>query len=377
MIEVDVQALVGIAVIVLLALIFYAVVVLRDVAHEVRDVTNRVAKLENVLDDDLTEIHHTLERKTPVASPSYLSDRSHRHGHYVNGTSTGYPDTTDRIATNHRHELPAHNRPRDPTGTGGHVDPETSPTDPTSECNADPQPDHASTDEAEPPQRDRPGGRNEETISRAEIGADPMPVRWDDRDHQRQRASTDVDGNPSSSPTNRGRFVTSTARPPWFATAIETPKVVIDGASQDGIAIDHPREYDDGETGSSDGNRPTDGAGETDDTAKFEFSETDVMDATDGDPHTAGAASSTRNRSADDVSASLLARTDRATIESIAAMMDTPLDDRNVTELFEMLLEEHGIETLQTRIEQYEATTTEAGGPSQENPKAGGSDGSS
>ena len=377
MIEVDVQALVGIAVIILLALIFYAVVVLRDVAHEIRDVTDRVAKLEDALDDDLTEAHHTLERKTPVASPSYPSDSSHRHGRHMSGTSAGHDDTTDRIATNQRHDPPAHNEPRDPTGTGDHDDPETTTTDPTSECDAEPRTNHASTDEAEPPRRDRPDGWNEETVSRAEIGADPMPVRWSNRDHQRQRSSTDADGAPSSSPTNHGRFATSTARPPWFATAIETPKVAIDGVSQDGIATDHPREHDDGETGSSDGDRTTDVAGEPDDAAKFEFSETEVMDATDGDPHTTGAAPSSQNRSANDVSASLLARTDRATIESIAAMMDTPLDDRNVTELFEMLLEEHGIETLQTRIEQYEATTPEADGPSQENPNADGIDGSS
>ena len=298
MIEVDVQVLVGITVIVSLALIVASVIVLQNVVLTVRNVANRVETLEVTLTGYLSESTQTPDRVSPITTPSLPDDPLHPAGRHESGST----DTTDAASP------------------------------------------------------DRTDGRDDASVSRAEIGADPMPVRVGGTDRKRQRSSTDTDDT-ARSHTNRDRFATSTTHPPWFATTMKTPKGTIDGVSGGGTASARTGIHEADETGPFGDERPATGTGQCEGSeATFAFSESDVVDSSCGDLHVESDSSSARDRSTCDVSASLLARTDRATIESIAATTDTSEDDRNVTELFEMLLEEHGLETLQARIERYEAS---------------------
>ena len=61
MVEVDVQILGGLAVTVFLALIFFGVVVLWDVALALGSVGDKIDKLELNIDDDLKDIGYALD----------------------------------------------------------------------------------------------------------------------------------------------------------------------------------------------------------------------------------------------------------------------------------------------------------------------------
>lgn len=83
MVQMDVQFLAGVAVTVFLALLFFAVVVLWDVALALRSVGDKIDKLEDNLDDDLTEIGHSLD------SMSNLSGGGGTQLHLSGGTISG------------------------------------------------------------------------------------------------------------------------------------------------------------------------------------------------------------------------------------------------------------------------------------------------
>ncbi|WP_254862865.1 AAA family ATPase [Halovivax gelatinilyticus] len=359
MVEVDVQILAGVAVTIFLALLFFATIVLWDVALALRGVADKVDKLEDTLDDNLTEIHHAIDGTggpgggtqlhlsgggTTISSgptPAQTAPGPHPHASTQSNDSRTDPQSTTESGTNPQSTTAAHSTQETP---------ETSTDAAETVADESPSSDSAESDETEP------------SRSRASMGADPTPVRGPDA--ARRHDSTDP--NP-----NRGRFVTSPDRTPWYATpldgdAISEATSVIAGELEAGDVVDEST--DDGEPTTEPSREPivlggqTSDDGPTDESNQPGESTSDNVDAsekpaddavTDGDDD-ATATRGTLNDDIDDESASLFDDLTREDLSTVADSVDEPpeADELTAAELFEALLEDLGLADLRTRVDE-------------------------
>lgn len=231
MVELDVQFLVGVAVTVYLALLFFGVVVLWDVALALRSVGDKIDKLEDNLDDDLTEIGHALD------GMSYGSGGGTQL-HLSGGTISSGPAQSQAATQQTRgdvtpqaepqptggaqagHQSPAGESPNRP-GAGDHRATEAAaPHGPTPAGEADRS---EVTDEASPGNEtagEDETDRDEEPA--AGTGPDEPEPETESADAEPSVGDAEEESEPDpDAKRNRGRFVTSPDRTPWYAIPID------------------------------------------------------------------------------------------------------------------------------------------------------------
>ncbi|WP_137290128.1 AAA family ATPase [Natronorubrum halophilum] len=236
MVEVDAQVLVGAAITVFLALMFFGVVVLWDVALALRSVGDKIDKLEDNVDDDLMDIAYSLDNisNAPGGNGTQLHLNS---GSISSGPATGQapgePTQQTRDAqteaadggprASQQRQQPVQNPQKTASAgvagtTGSSGDAAGGESDPDSDAvraGSD-----AGTTAAE----------RTEAVT-APVESDPTPTE-DDPDGEAERT------HPRAA-INRGRFITSPDRTAWYATpldreAIRTAEPLIAGELTDG-----------------------------------------------------------------------------------------------------------------------------------------------
>ncbi|MFC4543569.1 hypothetical protein ACFO5R_16705 [Halosolutus amylolyticus] len=227
MVEVDVQLLVGTAVTVFLALMFFGVVVLWDVALALRSVGDKVDKLEDSIDDNLTDIGHSLDGVSTGGGGTQL----HLSG---GGTISSAPGATQAQA---------------PQQSQGQAQPQSGPArgqaqPQGSRAAGRPQAPHAQQSGEQPPQHppSAENGSDEATEPDGDAAEDDAMEETEAvheaaaSDGVQDDASTPEETGPDvedeSEPTeetptdplverNRDRFATPADRTPWYATPID------------------------------------------------------------------------------------------------------------------------------------------------------------
>ncbi|MFC3958263.1 AAA family ATPase [Halovivax cerinus] len=241
MVAVDAQILGGVAVTVLLALLFFGVVVLWDVALALRGVADKVDKLEDTVDDDLTDLERAVAGSSGAGGPQVHL----RGGGTITpgGTHTA-PQADSRAQTTERPTQPSHvstpgqrsgaprsepraDRRTSPEARQANTGPDHRPTDGADERSDEPV--ESDTDVAERSESTDESPRDESTASRERLGADPTPVNRSHRD-PRETDSSRTDRDERSEVSNRGRFVASPDRTPWYRTELDRA-AVSDGRS--------------------------------------------------------------------------------------------------------------------------------------------------
>ncbi|AGB16168.1 hypothetical protein Halru_1561 [Halovivax ruber XH-70] len=269
MVAVDAQILGGVAVTVLLALLFFGVVVLWDVALAIRGVADKLDKLEDTVDDDLTDMERAVSGAPGGGGPQV---------HLSGGgtiTSGGSPRTQAGPHPSPRSDSPTGDPATDrrsPHAEGARTEPpDAARTDPSATARDQPEPSETTGPEAQDNTADPEPRR-----SRQSVGADPTPVRnasevaeWPASDAE-EVANAETDsadegstGSAEATPTgsdstpNWGRFITSPDRTPWYRTRIDWDAVAdgrspIAGELEAGDVEPTPTDGDGDETGPSD-----------------------------------------------------------------------------------------------------------------------------
>ncbi|WP_440769062.1 AAA family ATPase [Natronorubrum sp. DTA28] len=236
MVELDIQLLVGAAVTVFLALIFFGVVVLWDVALALRSVGDKIDKLEDNIDDDLMNIAHALDGISNGSnnggtqlhlSGGTISSGTQEQGQPTQGQPQG-PQQAPQQAANETVRQPSQ-QPRtgqqpSQAGDPGAVDGENEPSAPV-------------------------GGDGDGSLEQSADGtADADNVRADGDDVPTDESTSDDDAAESTAPSksvhsraerSRGRFTTSPDRTAWYATPLDRETIrssqpMIAGALTDG-----------------------------------------------------------------------------------------------------------------------------------------------
>ncbi|WP_152415771.1 AAA family ATPase [Halovivax asiaticus] len=310
MVAVDAQILGGVAVTVLLALLFFGVVVLWDVALAIRGVADKIDKLEDTVDDDLTEMERAVSGASGGGGPQvHLSGG----GTITSGGSSGAQAGPHPSS-----------RPDNPAGDPA-TDRRSPRTERTHSEHADvTRADASSTasDQSEPSdatERESHGRTDaERQRSRQSVGADPTPVRsaaetaaWSDAEEvanaetgsadEGSTASTDGTPNRGDSTPNSGRFITSPDRTPWYRTRIDWDAVVdgrspIAGELEAGNVEPTPTDTDGDETDPSDEPIVVDPDG----AATTEATPRDSQEANDWDDDASGESDGTDGLEAED-----------------------------------------------------------------------------
>ncbi|WP_247728672.1 AAA family ATPase [Halovivax limisalsi] len=404
--EVDVQILGGVAVTVLLALLFFATVVLWDISLALRGVGDKIDKLEDTLDDDITDLTHTVDGTagggtqlhlngggTTIGSGPDAGQVATAAGPHTAATGAGATRTEPSTASDHPaggHAADAATEPADSATDGVESSDETA---------ADPAETQVEEGESDAPPQP----------SRASLGADPTPVRGPNAPDRRpdESGATTADeasaADPAEAP-NRGRFVTSPDRTPWYATPLDRETIaanqsVIAGALESGSPDASAEEDGDDSTvtaeqepivlggtttpaaddaddpDTDDGVVTTDPVGDADSVAQADAAE--GAGAGDADADEEGTTAEEADSSAD-AGDSLLDRGSLSTdvdeeaasifdvvtedeLEAVARTTDgeEPVDDRTAAELFEALLEDLGLLELRTRLDEERQTRTD------------------
>ncbi|ELY62108.1 hypothetical protein [Natronolimnohabitans innermongolicus] len=311
MVEVDVQLLGGAAVTVFLALLFFGVVVMWDVALALRSVGDKIDKLEDSVDGDLTDINHTLDGISNAPGGGGGGTQLHlSSGTISSGPTAGQtqqppqagPSQRDASGPQHQTQSPnqqqAVQQPRQRGADDGErqpaanaVGPRESEFGPEPEPQSDPRRDpatagvegsetdesaeqavdaaaaaaasdvaghDATNDDGESPD-DRDGSESERddgSSSDAEAGTEPAASASE------PGADADADAIAESAhpaaERNRGRFVTSPDRTAWYAVdldheALRESEPAIAGELPDGsVSVDDADVIAAGPAGSGD-----------------------------------------------------------------------------------------------------------------------------
>lgn len=396
--EVDVQILGGVAVTVLLALLFFATVVLWDISLALRGVGDKIDKLEDTLDDDITDLTHTVDGTAGGGTQLHLNGGGTTIG---SGPGAGQVATaagphsaavTDDGTTPNPDTQPA----AAPEGTTRPEEPNGDVSEPTPD--ADDTAAQAPSDAAMAGVKPETEADSESHPSRASLGADPTPVRGPNapgRSTDTESATeADVTAAPETENPNHDRFVTSPDRTPWHARPLDRETVaanrsVIAGALEAGsVDPESPGDpssvpdeepivlggtttaVDDGDTADNethiDDSTPSSGtAGSGGDGSPDETDDSDVTPAAI-DEGTGGAATPDEDELSDssldrgslssDVDDDAASIFDVVTGDDLAAVAQStdqadPTDDRTAAELFEALLEDLGLLELRTRLD--------------------------
>ncbi|WP_440765198.1 AAA family ATPase [Natronorubrum sp. DTA7] len=236
MVELDIQLLVGAAVTVFLALLFFGVVVLWDVALALRSVGDKIDKLEDNIDDDLMNIAHALDGISNGSnnggtqlhlSGGTISSGPQEQGQPTQGQPQG-PQQAPQQAANETVQQ-ASQQPRtgqqpSQAGDPGAVDGENEPSAPV-------------------------GGDGDGSLEQSADGttdADDVPINGDGVPTGESTSDDDAAESTASSKSahpraerSRGRFTTSPDRTAWYATpldreALRSSQPMIAGALTDG-----------------------------------------------------------------------------------------------------------------------------------------------
>ncbi len=236
MVELDIQLLVGAAVTVFLALIFFGVVVLWDVALALRSVGDKIDKLEDNVDDDLMDIAHALDGISNA--PGNGGTQLHLSGGTIssgptNGQEQGQPTQGQQVQGPQQ----APQQAAGETARQGYQHPQAGQQPPQAGGPAagDDVDEAAATEEspnADNLEQSAAGGEAEDDDAAAESALD-----GDDTESATNEATAEPVHPRAAS--NRGRFITSPDRTAWYATpldreAIRPSEPAIAGALTDG-----------------------------------------------------------------------------------------------------------------------------------------------
>ena len=255
MVEVDVQFLVGVAVTVYLALLFFGVIVLWDISLALRGVGEKIDKLEDNIDDDLTDIGYALDGMSngPGGGGTQL--------HLSGGTISSGPQTPEggmQHAPSQPHQPQEAYDPQ-PQASANHPHPARgeSPAAPPQD-EPEPQMGDESAQTINGEQNDLDEEQNELDDEEQNEFDDEKRVDEGDRaddeerdekledyevggvDEKAETSISDRDGDTESGDAspherrNRGRFVASPDRTPWYA--VELNRDAISAAKEPTIA---------------------------------------------------------------------------------------------------------------------------------------------
>ncbi len=258
MVQASTELLGGAAVTVFLALLFFGVVVLWDVALALRSVGDKIDKLEDNIDDDLTDIAHSLDGMSNAPGGSGGTQLHLSGGTISSGPGAAGPQGSQQAQqtpTGQQAAAGAQGATAGEPNAAGEADPQPrqgprQPEQRTEAARREPEGDAASVDDesATPPE---PGEA---------AGADDTDTDTDDGEPESAESATPADGSDDAedgSPEpdadesephpraerNRGRFITSPDRTAWYATpldreAIAAARPSIAGALPDGSEPD-------------------------------------------------------------------------------------------------------------------------------------------
>ena len=255
MVEVDVQFLVGVAVTVYLALLFFGVIVLWDISLALRGVGEKIDKLEDNIDDDLADIGYALDGMSD--GPGGGGTQLHLSGGTISSGPQGPEGGMQHVPSQPQHPQEAYGSQAQTGAHHSHPDRGKSPAAPPQD---EPEPEMgdksvemADEEQDELVDEGREGLDDEE---RDELD-DEERVDEGDRadDEERDEKLEDDEGEGGDEETgvsdrddgdtasedaslhaarNRGRFVTSPDRTPWYA--VELNRDAIAAAKEPTIA---------------------------------------------------------------------------------------------------------------------------------------------
>ena len=399
MVEVDVQILGGVAVTVFLALIFFGVVVLWDVALALRSVGDKIDKLEDNLDDDLKDIGYALDGMSGAQNGGTQV--------HLSGGGTISPGSPHQESPSHNpsrestasRDASVEPGPREAPGVGRHDD-----------ANTHQRTAHAGTGhQRRRPQRGpaapsrtgekSPGAPVDGASSRAhtdqtEAGAgSDLSDGEDDISIEEQDDSATVEGETSEAiaehpraDRNRGRFVTSPDVTPWYAMAIDREAIAdatspIAGALESG-SIDRTEADASGTELDAAGHASEEpiAAGPADE-ADQEPIAAGPADEADQEPIAAGPDEAAGSDQGDDSSQTELTPNEESTdalgdvtLEELRNLDESDgIDVEDVDELLAVLLEELGREAIVDGL--IEERSAESEPESADNPPTGDSEG--
>ncbi|PGF14719.1 AAA family ATPase [Natrinema sp. CBA1119] len=283
MVEANTQLLGGAAVTVFLALLFFGVVVLWDVALALRSVGDKIDKLEDNIDDDLTDIAHHLDGMSNARGGGGGTQLHLSGGTISSGPGPNQPQQAPQAGPQQAPQAGPQQAPQaghqqgqptadPPDGVG--PQPQSSSQQAERQSAAarraeEPDEETASSERADPTESPGSDADDPQSDDRADGAAD------DERsaDESATDADSDADDEPSGHPRaerSRGRFITSPDRTAWYATpldreAIAAARPTIAGALTDGSddGIDDSDVIAAGPVGSSTGAETHVAAGET------------------------------------------------------------------------------------------------------------------
>ncbi|QLK25267.1 AAA family ATPase [Natrinema zhouii] len=292
MVEANTELLGGAAVTVFLALLFFGVVVLWDVALALRSVGDKIDKLEDNIDDDLTDIAHHLDGMSNARGGGGGTQLHLSGGTISSGPGANQPQQAPQAGPQQGGtQQPTADQATPPGGVGPQPQPHPQQADQQSQAArraAEPAEEATSSetnDAPEPPRSD------EDLAETDESTADVHGPNETESDAESD-TEPDSDDEPVEHPRaehSRGRFITSPDRTAWYATpldyeAIAAARPTIAGELTDGSddGIDESDVIAVGPVGSS-----TTAETEEDDATAADVSDeeadgaTDAMDVTD------------------------------------------------------------------------------------------------
>ena len=384
MVEVDVQILGGVAVTVFLALLFFGVVVLWDVALALRSVGDKIDKLEDNIDDDLKDIGYALDGISGAhnggtqvhlsgggtISPGSPTHESHRPNPSQESTAsrdvsqeTGprdapgvgrHDDGNSHART--AHAGTAHQRRRPPRGRAATSRAgETAARRPADEASS-----RTSTDEAS--SRDHADGPEAMAATEQSDGEDEPTVEELDESTAVRQETSDATAEHLRADRNRGRFVTSPDVTPWYAMAADQEAIAdarspIAGALESGSVGRHDGDgFDSGRDETEHESEEPIAAGPVDESEEEPIAAGPV-DESDEEPVVAGGTVETDSQ--DDQPSQMESTSDGestdvlgdVTLEELRNLDESDgVDADDVEELLAILLEELGREVIVERV---------------------------
>ncbi|MFC7213189.1 hypothetical protein ACFQO4_03730 [Saliphagus sp. GCM10025334] len=297
----DVQFLGGVAVTVFLALLFFAVVVLWDLSLALRSVGDKVDKLEDTLDDGLTDVGHNLEGfshgssgGTQLHLSSGTISSGPTQGPAQQGQQPHQPQQGQQAPPHaqagqaHAQPQPAHENQAEQAESVSEAEQARADDSAVDDSAVD---DDAAADEAAAqstePEGDGEGESNDD-------GDESAEAERKDNEQEDTASDADADGDDAedaqSEPDdallarNRGRFITSPDRTAWYATPLDRDTIADARYPQIAGELESAPEPD-AEDSSSDS--------EDDDSDSDDGDEQRVTDEGDDDAETANADEST------------------------------------------------------------------------------------
>ncbi|MFC7231313.1 hypothetical protein ACFQMM_07660 [Saliphagus sp. GCM10025308] len=240
MVEMDVQFLGGVAVTVFLALLFFAVVVLWDLSLALRSVGDKVDKLEDTLDDGLTDVGHNLEgfsHGSGGGTQLHLSSGTISSGRTQGPAQQGQQPHQPQQPQQAPHQTPAGQAHAQPQPAHEDQAEQAGPTSEVEQARADDSAvdDSAAIDETTDDETatQSPGPEDDDVGESNDDGAKSFESEGED--NEQKDAASDADGDDELDDTedaqsesddallarNRGRFITSPDRTAWYATPLD------------------------------------------------------------------------------------------------------------------------------------------------------------